>query len=206
VNKELKRDALLIGKGTLEVAASAIPIFGGPIATALTLLDSGFQTRRLEKLIDEVRARVARQGEDKLDRDFVNTERFQDILLAGFEAARRTSDAEKRKLVADILVGAARKDRIPDLEADALLNAVAALSPREVMLLRKIREKPSFRMTDFPDYGQDLLFDLKRLEAAGFISEDPQVRTLDYKGPAFDITATYDRMMRLVEAGQGANG
>jgi hypothetical protein len=66
---------------------------------------------------------------------------------------------------------------------------------------RTVRLHRSFRLTDFPGYGLDLLFDLKRLEAAGFISEDPEVRTLDYKGPAFDITATYDRMMRLIEDG-----
>jgi hypothetical protein len=136
-----------------------------------------------------------------LDRDFVSGERYQDILLAGIEAARRTSDAEKRRLVADILVGAARVDRIPDLEADALLNSVAALSPREVILLRTIRLRglSSFRMTDFPDYGPDLMFDLKRLEAAGFISEAAELVTREYKGPAYDVTATYDRMMRQVE-------
>jgi hypothetical protein len=201
-HEELKKDARLVSKGVLEIGLSLIRVVGPSLATAVGLLDGELQSRRIDRLFDEVRGQVARVGAEKLDREFVNNERFQDAILAAMEAARRTSDAEKRKLVAAILVGAARIDRIPDLEADALLNAVAALSPREVMLLYTIRRRglASFRTTDFPDYGPDLAFDLKRIEAAGFVDEQAG-RTLDYTGGSYDTTATFDRMMRAVDAG-----
>jgi hypothetical protein len=149
-------------------------------------------------MIEEVKKQVDHL-EGKLDRKYVNTERFQDAILVLLDAARRTSDQQKRQLLAAILVGAARIDRIPDLEPDALLEAVGSLSPRQVMILRTVREwaSGSFTVKDFPGFGPDLTFDLKRIEAAGFISEAAG-RTLDYEGGAYDITATFDRMMRLI--------
>ncbi len=170
---------LFIGKDALVSAASAIPIVGGPIATTVGMLDSELQSSRLEKIIVEIREQVNRLGVEKLDREFVNTERFQDAVLVLLDAARRTSDEHKRQLLAAILVGAARIDRIPDLEPDALLEALGSLSPRQVIILRTIHERASgsFMVTDLPGFGPDLAFDLKRLEAAGLFPRQPESRT-----------------------------
>jgi hypothetical protein len=45
----IKKVALFIGKDALASAASAIPIVGGPIATTIGMLDSEWQSQRLEK-------------------------------------------------------------------------------------------------------------------------------------------------------------
>ena len=104
--------------------ASAISLVGAPIVTAITLLEGEHMSRRIELLVGEV-ARVAERVERKLDREFVASTAFDDAVIAALGGARRTSAEEKRRLLAEILVGAAMVDRPPDIEAGALLDALA---------------------------------------------------------------------------------
>ena len=198
------RDATFTAKALVVTAASAIPVVGGPIATAITIWQGENVARRIEKLVHEI-DRLATRVETKLDVSFVASEEFQNVAIAAVDAGRHTAAEEKRRLVAAILVGSATVDRPNDLEAESLLDAVASLSTREVRILRAIWERHagSFETSDLPAFEPDLHFHLKHIESAGFIYEvaGPNVGSDGgrYHGARYNVTRTFDRLFQLAE-------
>src|SRR5438552_4668447 len=72
-----------------------IPIFGSPIDTLIAGRGAQLIRRRIEALIDEVRARADRLEKEKVDHSFVESEEFDDLVMRAFRAASATRDREK---------------------------------------------------------------------------------------------------------------
>jgi len=198
-------DAAFAAKALVVTAASAIPLVGGPIATAIAIWEGEHVGRRVEQLVQEV-DRAAKRVERKLDASFIASDEFQNLAVAAVDAARRAAADDTRRLVAAILVGSATIDRPKDLEADSLLDAVAGLSTLEVRILRAIwdRHAGSFDLADLPpEFEPDLHFHLKHVESAGLIYEvaGPTVGTDGgrYHGARYNVTGTFDRLFQLAE-------
>lgn len=58
--------------------------------------------------------RIASLDEGKLDRGYVESEEFQDAAIAAIHSAKRSSEQEKRRWLADVLIGAASVGRPSD--------------------------------------------------------------------------------------------
>ncbi len=190
-------------KATTKLALNLIPLVGPVLAQAINLYESERRNRKLDALIDEIRSQLGRLDQTKLDSDFINTPGFQEAAFRAFEAGRTTSDAEKRRLIAAALVGAATVDRPSGLDVEAILDTLRVLTPTDLDLARKLWDEaggnePKSIVTSVigPPGFPDREFHLKRLEAAGLISSTAG-QHLDWAGQ-YQLTGTFHLLMVLV--------
>ena len=110
--------------------------------------------------------------------------------------------------MAAVLVGAATINSLPDLDAEALLDTLGSLTTGDLLILAWVghgRLEKRFHVSDLPAelQGPDLDFHLHRLEAAGMIRYVADRPTKGYDWRIYDTTATFDRMMKLIDESGG---
>jgi hypothetical protein len=210
IGKRLTSDAVFTTKALATTAASAIPVLGGPIATAIGIWEGERISRRVETFIEEMQARVSKLEREKLDKNYVETEAFQDATISALQAAKRSSSRTKREWIAAILLGSATTNRPPDLDADALLDLVGTLSEAELLILQWAwLHKDSggmFHSVWLPAQlqGVDYDFRLSRLGSFGLIgykADRPVAGSYDWR--IFGFTNTFRRLMSAIQAGGG---
>jgi hypothetical protein len=203
-------DAAFTTKTAVALAASAIPIVGGPISTAIGIWEGERISRRVESFVDEIRVRMTKLNVEKLDRDYIDGDGFKDAVISAVQAAKRSSAKGKREWVAALLIGAATTDRPPDLDAEALLDTLAGLTERELHILRWVwthkNKDGTFHSASLPAHlqGPDYNFHLRRLESAGMVgykADRPTTGSDDWR--IFGITETFHRLMALIAATGG---
>lgn len=198
--------------GWLRAGAAAIPFIGGSIDALITTRASELFERRVTAFLEELQAAAARLEETKVDRRYLDSEDWHDLLLRAFRAAADTRDPEKVRLYAAILIGAAKVDGMPGLDPEAILASVADLSPAEIGLARVMyanetapgdlstMERWERTLADPPaNVRDDVTFHLKRIERTGLIAEE--TGTLwGYSGGAYFVTPTFRRLMEFIES------
>jgi hypothetical protein len=198
-------DAEDFASGAAQIAVSAVPLLGGPIAAGIAAWEGRRVSKRIEALVSEIATLAARVDQRKLDKPYVETNEFQDAVIAAMDAGRSTADANKRRVVAAILLGAAFTERPPQLDVEALLGTIGNLSPQDLALARILYDEsggdePRAIVTgvvgpvDFPDRE----FHLKRLEAGGLIKEKTGA-AYGYEGGEYFMTMTFHRLMALLK-------
>ncbi len=188
-----------------EMVVAEIPLVGGAMSVAITALELAHVHRRLEALAEELGSHASRVQEQKADRAYVDSPQFVDAMIAGIEAARRTSDRDKLRMIASILVGSATVDRPIALDIEGVLTALRDLSPQALALMRDIdhedRDRPRGAVLPavVPPMVPDREFLLGRLVAAGLIQE---MAPNDYVGSSQYLpTTTWSRIVEVLEAG-----
>jgi hypothetical protein len=205
--KHLTRTAGFTTKAALELVASAIPGIGGTIATAIAMLETEKVSRRLGALMQEVHQLYAGIQTDKLDRDYVQSEAFEEVVMAAIEAGRRSSSREKRRMVAATLVGTVTIDRPPGLDVEALLDMLGGLSSEDLRVARLLYRGVdrtaggivggAVPPTDVPDVD----FHVARLVAAGlFVGRGP-MSDFAIQQMSYFPTETLERLIQLLLAG-----
>jgi len=204
----------------LRAAVQLVPFgVGSAIDALITTRGGELARRRVESLLEDLRTAIDQVGQDKVDRAFVGSEEWDDLVIRAFRAAAETRDREKLRILAAILGGSASVERDPALDAEALLSAVTELSPADVELARVLHERLSAPRTETeagmnelqlwtarlegdewipPAARDDRTFHFHRLEQAGLISEITG-SYLSYGGGAYRLTPTLVRLMALVE-------
>lgn len=192
----------------LTVALNVVPVAGPVMSSALAAWEGHKLSERVEAIVEEVIRLGARVDEAEFDRKYVETPEFVDAVLAGIEAGRRTSDQDKRCMIAGVLIGAATRSRPAALDVQALLETLSGLTPGDLRLARLLWEEAGdgepmsiVRQVTGPADYPDRDFHLKRLESAGLISE----RTGADYGPGqmgqYLLTSTFHRLIALLQAG-----
>jgi len=191
----------------VELVASAIPGIGGTIATAIATLETERVSRRLEAFVQEVRQLYAGVQIDKLDRDYVESEAFEDVVLAAIDAGRRSSTPEKRRLVAAALVGTATLDRPQSLDAESLLDTLGGLSSEDLVVARLLYQGVDRTVGGIvggaipPANVPDVDFHIARLVAAGlFVGRGP-LSDFAIQQTSYFPTETFERLIQLLKAG-----
>jgi hypothetical protein len=207
--RRVGKDVAFGGRTAAQMAVAMVPVLGGAIGAGITALEMQGLTQRMEAMVGEVADAVRRVDEAKVDRDYIASPAFVDVVMAALDAGRRTSDRDKLKMIASILVGTATVDRPEELDVEAVLVAVRDLSPTALAMARRIHELaenpelsglPHGRA--IPPGGPDRDFLLNRLEAAGLIQRFG-VSGFRLAGPAgqYSPTDTLTRILRLMQAG-----
>lgn len=206
----LKRAGRLAASGIsvgAQMGLAAIPFVGGPLATVVAELELRHLGLRVERWIQELRAAIDRVEHAKVDHAFLATPEFTDIVIADIEAARRTNDGEKLRLLASVLAGATSVERPTELDIEGLLVTIRDLPPAAINLVLSIHRQAGqtphsylqgyYPPTDFPDGD----FVMNRLVAAGFAREFNVVGGMTFQQPGWQLTSTWYRLVELVKTG-----
>lgn len=210
--KHIQKDATFTTKALVVSAAAGIPVVGSQISTAISIWEGERISRRVETFVAEVGARFSKLESEGLDRGYINSEAFQDVVIAALQAAKRSSGNGKRAWVASVLIGAATLNRPPDLDAEAILDMLGLLTERELGILAwawtNSQVTGEFFSGALPRNltGPDYSFHMVRLESAGMIAyraDVPIMGGYDYR--MFRPTNTFRRLMTMIDATGGIN-
>jgi hypothetical protein len=137
----------------------------------------------------------------------VQSEAFEDVVLAAIDAGRHSSTREKRRLVAATLVGTATVDRPQGIDAGALLDTLGGLSSEDLLVARLLyqgveRTTGGIVQGVLPPTGvPDVDFHVARLVAAGlFVGRGP-LSDFAIQQTSYFPTETFERLIRLLKAG-----
>jgi hypothetical protein len=193
------------------VGSAGVPIIGAAGAV-LAMADALLTTRaaklaadRWNRLLAELGARVDQLGEEKLDRSFLESEDFLDLLWQALIAAAQTRSQEKLEAYATILAGSLSVERPHDLDPEALLDALSGLSPQEVLALSvfwKLGGEGATKVSS--EFSLDR-FVLQRLSGAGFVYEQSGA-ILGYSGGDYLATSALQTLMLLVNQFEPSQG
>lgn len=84
-----------------------VPVVGGAI---LGMID-GIQQYRAAQFLEDLRQQVMRLGEDKLDRGYIESEEFSDLLCQAIEARARHRSKMKAKMLVSLVTESMTHDR-----------------------------------------------------------------------------------------------
>jgi len=203
--------------GEVRALIAAIPILGGPIDALISTRGSALAERRMLSLLDDLRESMTLIDGDKVDRTYLGSEEFADLMMRALRAAAQTRDREQIRVYAAILVGATTTERAADFDSESALSAIAELSPVEVELARLIHDRAQPLGGGVHGWGNPyewlptqfkndhLVFHLKRIERTGLIHHvvrgGPVGPTVEY----YEVTPTFVRIMELLAAKPSGN-
>ena len=75
--------------GAAQIVISAVPVLGGPIAAVIAAWEGRRISKRVEALVTEIATLADRIDQRKLDKTYVQSDDFQDVVIAAFEAKGR---------------------------------------------------------------------------------------------------------------------
>ena len=207
-------------RGWLRAAVQLIPYVGGAIDALVATRAERLTRERIESLLDELKGAAEQLDEEKIDRDFVGSEEWDDLVLRAFRAAADSGDREKHRLVAAILMGAATKDGLREMDGHAVLAAISELSPLELRVARAVYDLAQApllpdetelnelqlanrRNWELPETWApeaalpNLSFHLKRVERTGLI-EELTGSYVGYQGGVYVPTRTFRRLVEFL--------
>jgi hypothetical protein len=192
----------------LQALVVAIPFVGGSLDALFGGYASKLQERRARQLFGELHAMMSKLEEAKLDKTFIGSEEWDDLVLKALRAATQTGDAKKIRLYAAILAASTVSGGARDPEPESLLGALAELSPAQVEVLSMLHRAASrtgyvgFLVAAREQWGDDLEFHLARIAATGFIvgqgTLSDAVAGTNYAGAHYVTTPTFHRLLDLL--------
>jgi hypothetical protein len=185
---------------------ASIPVIGPPLAIAIAELELRHLSGRLEALANELRDAIERVDRTKVDHAFLATPAFTDIVIAGLDAARRTSDRDKLRLLASIVAGATTDERPQGLDVEGLIVAIRDLPPSALQLawaMQLAGEATPYSILEryqVPPDWPDGDFMMGRLIAAG-LARGFQSEGMTFQPGGYQLTGTWTRLMKLAKEG-----
>jgi hypothetical protein len=117
----------------LRNAINQIPSIGNILDYILVNLGQGFQQRRLMQTIQDLHEEMTQINEAMIDKPFLTTEEFYDILRKTIESCLRTRHNNKIRLYCKILAGSVIVDnRTERNSVQDFLSFISELSPTDL--------------------------------------------------------------------------
>jgi DNA-binding MarR family transcriptional regulator len=155
--------------------------------------------------------------ENMIDRAFLESEEWFDLVVKTFDSAARTRDSEKISLYSRIIRNSVIQSNRKTHDPEEYLMVLSELTPREVKLAKAIYAQQKDGQKENENEllwvygkgwknlaaeagldGNDLVFLLKRLERTGLIKEITGTY-LDYEGGVYVITEVFRKLMNYLE-------
>ena len=156
----------------------------------------------------------------KIDRAFLDSEEFLDVIMKAFESSAKTRSDKKRQLFARILAARIEQDDLACHSPEDYLSVITQLSESEILIAQKIYEvivsKPRpIGGTQFVGATVGLLeqlhqgkeipladydYVLLRLQRVGLLKEQTGAFA-GYSGGAYHLTSAFMNLMRTLEKG-----
>ena len=126
------RDRLLLN---LEAALNLIPYAGGFVATYFSEIRQERATEKMQTYFDYFRKRLEDIDEEKVDKNFLQSEKFAELFLQGAEYAAKSTLDRKIYRLANILLNQAQTDFSFRNRTQSLMQIVDRLSDLDVVTL-----------------------------------------------------------------------
>ncbi len=200
---------------TLRSAIAGVPLVGSSILELFNGLAQRRQQERLNQVFDAVKNRLHELGEEKIDRQFFNSEEFQTLLFLIIERLHTTGDAEKLRMFGSALANSGS----PSFESDdkeLLIRAFRDLAVNDIAVLNDYRVKGWTPYTHDIRYDTHVLSSLSRLEALALVAQQIRINVADIDSDAqrslgqikptrtFSITTFGERLLEFISAGKPA--
>lgn len=216
ISRKLERAVEAYSRNTaLRTAITCIPYIGGPLDVLLSSEGQKIVQARVIQMFQDLDSEMRRVQQSTVDKKYLKSEEFFDLILRGIEAATKTRHRKKIHLYAKVLRGAVTFQNREESSPEEYLAILTELTPREIEVARVVyeqsertphtdglkwdREKKlaqlSARCPSVP--REDLQFILLRLQRTGLIRE--LVGTyFDYTGGTYIITQVFRKLMHYL--------
>ena len=201
----------------LREAITLIPFIGSPLDIFLTTKAQKIFSNRIMNLFDELKYEMTTLENEKVDKDYINSEEFIDLFIKTIEAAAKTRSNEKIKLYAKLLKGVVKFQDRKKYSPEEYLQVLSELTIKELEVARTIykQQKEKQRKDEnelqwalrcgweelekecpsIPE--EDFRFIFLRLEKSGLIRELPA--GWFGEGGIFVITNVFRKIMKYLE-------
>lgn len=135
--KSVHRDDLVT---TANQLVSSIPVFGTFLSTPIVGAISYYQRKNLDDFMNKITSRFESIDISKIDKDFLNTEVFGNILLQILDAASRTSSELKQNALANIFLHSCTLPTSQHKGKQAFVRIIDQISDEEMIVLKVLYE------------------------------------------------------------------
>lgn len=200
----------------IRAVISAIPYIGGPLDIILSSKGQKIINERIEKFTKSLSEQVKELEESIVNKDFLDSEEWFDLIIKAYSAASKTRQDEKLHLYAKIIKESILINKeFEEEEPELYLKIIEELSVKELkiaMILFDIKEEKIELSTDeknqfndatllsmkFPELAKvDLISIFSRLEKTGLIKEIVGTY-LDYKGGGYRINTLFHNLIKFL--------
>jgi hypothetical protein len=197
---------------TLRSIIAGVPFVGGSILEICNGVAQRRQQERLSEVFDAVKNRLHDLGEEKIDRQFFNSEEFQTLLFLIIERLHITGDAKKLRMFGSALANSGSPSFASD-DKEMLARAPRDLAVNDITVLNDSRLKGWTPHTQDIRYDTHILSSLSRLEALGLVAQQIRINLSDIDSGAqkslghikptrtFSITTFGERLLEFISAG-----
>lgn len=122
----------------LNIAANEVPILGSVLTELRSSRMQHYMEGRIADLAEALRGEMQAVEEGVIDKEYLNSEAFFDLLLQAVDTAARTRDRRKIELVAQILRGAILQGAEGEYSPEEYLRLVSDLTVTELRVSRSL--------------------------------------------------------------------
>ena len=210
----------------LRAAVVAIPSVGSSLDFVLASEAQRRLRERIFKLIHAMQEHMETIEDNAIDKEYLRSEEFFDLLLKAFESATKTRDDRKLRMYAQILTESTVHSKREGYSPEEYLDVIADLTPRELLVARALyRDLPgegyenretneiqeAWRAwqdrvrTEVGIDGADLQLILGRLHSLDLITEDAGLWPISVgpieTPPQYWVSPAFKKLMRFLEEG-----
>ena len=196
----------------------SIPYLGGGIDMIIATEGQKATKERIFKLIGEMKQRMEQHEEVAINKEYLASDEFIDLVIKAFDSAAKTRNEEKIRLYARILTESTVRDKQGTYFPEEYLNVLAGLTPKQVEVawaMYAVQVEPREEANPEGDEGwhhekeqvckklnldgTQLIFMLKGLVAAGLIAEIGRNKPGTIANE-YHITPAFKEMMNFLDS------
>ncbi|MCU4771678.1 hypothetical protein OB977_00695 [Bacillus cereus] len=198
----------------IKAIIAGIPTFGASIDAIVSSKQAEYKEKRIKELFYFLKASLDKVEKSKIDKEWVESEAFYDLLSAAIESSTKSRSIEKTKMNAMILSNVLTVENSRDYRPEEYISILSELTTLECKVLLvvynrfqavkeengssvELSKKAGWKEAITEECGidkNDLDFVMKRLERTGFIKEITGA-ILSYTGGEYCITDTFEKFM-----------
>jgi len=186
--------------------AGTVPYAGTAIGELLTYKWTSIREKRLEEAFSQIACLIQEMGESKIDKQYLNSEGFQHLLIVCLEQIIREHREKKRECFVNLLVNAMKKEKdVAKDQAEWFADVLSRMSFFHILAFKLIKANQKERELIFNSLiktqadRQALISCAKDLESAGFITNFPSVM---FAINIYDIVDVVFQKLTLTKAGE----
>jgi len=129
----------------LRAAVASIPLLGGGLDMIFASEGQRAAKERMRKLIEAITERTVQLEEEAVNREYLESEEFIDLVMTAFDSATKTRDEEKIRWYARILTEATVRQKQGSYFPEEYLHLIADLTPLELRTARSFYESDLYK-------------------------------------------------------------